>query len=228
MPYSNKLDSQRNKKAYYARMREAIAAKGAARHAKSPRGVKVGEAYVELTVISQAPSYKSTSGNKVSMRKMWRVQCSCGATFDTSGTRLRRGDIIMCRACACKLRPQSLKLYSNMELAFTKMIKDRARQKTPPIPVSITVDEFTSLVAKDCHYCGAAPSQRSYFGKRIPFLVNGLDRVDNAKGYSSDNVVPCCRFCNTAKSNLPVDTFLSRVAAVYRRSILEVNNKIPK
>lgn len=38
---------------------------------------------------------------------------------------------------------------------------------------------------------------------------NGLDRVDSNLGYVAGNVVPCCRWCNQAKSSRPVGEFLT-------------------
>lgn len=29
----------------------------------------------------------------------------------------------------------------------------------------------------------------------------GCDRIDNNKGHSIDNVVPCCNICNTVRGN---------------------------
>ncbi len=42
------------------------------------------------------------------------------------------------------------------------------------------------LITDHCFYCGAPPT-------------NGIDRVNNLKGYVEDNVVSCCRMCNNAK-----------------------------
>jgi hypothetical protein len=44
--------------------------------------------------------------------------------------------------------------------------------------------------------------------------ANGLDRVDNARGYESGNVVPCCDPCNRMKGTLSREAFLEHVALV--------------
>ena len=46
---------------------------------------------------------------------------------------------------------------------------------------------FISEVLKPCHYCG--------------FPATGLDRIDNSKGHTKDNCVPCCKECNVARMN---------------------------
>lgn len=54
---------------------------------------------------------------------------------------------------------------------------------------TLAFEAYTALVAQACIYCG--------------FLLDetgrGLDRLDNSRGYSEDNVVPCCGPCNRAR-----------------------------
>lgn len=45
-----------------------------------------------------------------------------------------------------------------------------------------------NILTMPCVYCGD--------NKRI-----GCDRIDNSKGHTKDNVVPCCIECNTARNN---------------------------
>ncbi len=52
------------------------------------------------------------------------------------------------------------------------------------------------LVTDYCFYCGAEPSP-----------TNGIDRVDNLKGYIEGNVVSCCSDCNYAKKARTVMEF---------------------
>jgi hypothetical protein len=62
---------------------------------------------------------------------------------------------------------------------------------------------FDDLVTDRCYYCGAAPAP-----------VNGIDRVDNERGYVHDNIVTCCRTCNYAKHDRAQGEFLSWVARI--------------
>lgn len=55
---------------------------------------------------------------------------------------------------------------------------------------------FDDLITDRCFYCGAEPDP-----------VNGIDRVDNDKGYLEDNVVSCCRMCNASKRHIRVWEF---------------------
>ena len=52
------------------------------------------------------------------------------------------------------------------------------------------MDIFTQkLLDKECYYC-------HYYKKEE---VNGIDRVDNTKGYTKENSVSCCEMCNRIK-----------------------------
>lgn len=62
---------------------------------------------------------------------------------------------------------------------------------------TITLAEYRALRSKLCFYCrGSLPAQG-----------HGLDRSNPAKGYTPDNVRPCCRLCNTAKSDQTAQEF---------------------
>lgn len=69
-------------------------------------------------------------------------------------------------------------------------------------------EDAECLIARDCFYCGGKPSNTKITKNTIkPFKYNGIDRVDNTKGYSSSNVVPCCRVCNRAKETMTTAEF---------------------
>ena len=49
--------------------------------------------------------------------------------------------------------------------------------------------------------------------------INGLDRVDSSKGYTIDNVVPCCAICNTAKNKMTQKEFKEWIKTVYENYV---------
>jgi hypothetical protein len=44
---------------------------------------------------------------------------------------------------------------------------------------------------------------------------NWLDRIDSSKWYLKDNVVPCCKKCNFAKSDMSKEDFISHINKIY-------------
>jgi len=59
---------------------------------------------------------------------------------------------------------------------------------------SLTKEEFANISMKNCVYCGCKGP-------------NGIDRINNTKGYSNENCVPACKHCNYAKGNLSSKDF---------------------
>lgn len=55
----------------------------------------------------------------------------------------------------------------------------------------LTEAQYVELNRKPCHYCGGP----------LPPKGRGLDRLDNARGYSIDNIVPCCTACNRMRGD---------------------------
>ena len=178
--------------------------------------IHIGERYTKLTIVGVAKSYKRVSKNgKQSSRKMWAVKCDCGKIFNTSGTKLRRKDIIMCCSCACSLRPQSALRYSGIENAFRRVVVSTAKKRG--IEVTISAKEFSEIATRDCCYCGAKPTERPYMNKsRLRVLINGIDRVDNTKGYINGNCVACCPTCNKMKSALSYEEFISHIKKIIK------------
>lgn len=55
----------------------------------------------------------------------------------------------------------------------------------------LTFEEYSVIIANKCHYCDCDISQER---------GSGLDRLDNDKGYTKENVVPCCGVCNNSRN----------------------------
>lgn len=80
------------------------------------------------------------------------------------------------------------------------------------------------VVFKKCHYCNIEP----FVSTKIinnngaeHFLYNGIDRIDNNKGYVLNNVVPCCKQCNFAKYIQTYDEFKN-----YIKRLVEYNKTL--
>lgn len=55
----------------------------------------------------------------------------------------------------------------------------------------ISEKDYSYLLSKPCHYCHGPLNK----------MGRGLDRKNNSVGYLLSNVVPCCKSCNTMKSD---------------------------
>jgi len=71
---------------------------------------------------------------------------------------------------------------------------------------NLSKEEFMRLLNEKsiCKYCGV--------GGKL-----GLDRVNNSIGYLLDNVVPCCRTCNTLKKTMSKDKYINICISVAKR-----------
>lgn len=76
-------------------------------------------------------------------------------------------------------------------------IQKQARDRN--YPYLLTDDEERALLYGDCVYCGAEAG---------PF--NTIDRLDNARGYVTGNVVTACDTCNMTKGCLDPQTYIDR------------------
>jgi hypothetical protein len=88
---------------------------------------------------------------------------------------------------------------------------------------SIDKDDFYRLTQENCHYCNAAPGQIMYArSKYTTFIYNGIDRIDNRYGYSLSNCVPCCKWCNQAKSDMSIQEFNDWCKRFYNNYISKI------
>lgn len=85
------------------------------------------------------------------------------------------------------------------------------------IEFTLTEDEFFDIITQDCHYCGIhLPAIQKTRGKSSgSFSYTGLDRVDNSKPYTKDNVTACCWKCNQMKHSNSYEEFLTHITKIY-------------
>lgn len=73
------------------------------------------------------------------------------------------------------------------------------------ISFELTFEEFMEFWQKPCFYCEDV------------LVTVGLDRVDNTLGYTKDNVVSACKYCNMMKKALTFGDFIGRCKQIARR-----------
>lgn len=101
-----------------------------------------------------------------------------------------------------RTRPLQRELFRSDAYRFNAY---KASAKRRNYQFTLTTEEFTSIFHKECHYCGVEDSR-------------GVDRVENAKGYTLNNSVPCCEMCNKMKWKWSADKFLKQVALIHAHS----------
>lgn len=152
-------------------------------------------------------------------------ECSCGSTKTVSHSNLRGNS----KSCGCLRRE---KLSKDRRGQLDDVIPNQIMRyykrnaKTRNIDWALSIEQVKSLIFNPCHYCGQVGVSETV--KKYSFqddLVhslrnNGIDRVDSSAGYMIDNVVPCCKFCNTAKWVQSEKEFLRWVELVYRHSVV--------
>lgn len=86
----------------------------------------------------------------------------------------------------------------------------------------LTNEQFTEMTKQNCWYCGQEPAQieRSCGKKELKsgdcYLYNGIDRVNNAVGYTEANCIPCCGKCNRMKNVLHAEDFIIHIRKIAR------------
>ncbi len=77
--------------------------------------------------------------------------------------------------------------------------------------IELNEDQFLQLITMNCYYCGSPPGNNKKYSYKEEyfFYYSGLDRIDSKSWYYWENVIPCCKYCNSAKGTLTVEEFLS-------------------
>lgn len=169
-----------------------------------------GEIFGKLTVLHRVGSNKFR-------QTVWLCQCECGQEIEATTATLRQGRV---RSCGCsRWASKGKRGRDRVHYQYLNNAKNRG------LPFSLTDEQFDTLTADNCFYCGRPPAQK----KRIPaqdhkknyvqhteFVYNGIDRIDSSLGYEINNCRTCCRHCNVAKSDYTETEFLQWVKRTFK------------
>lgn len=94
----------------------------------------------------------------------------------------------VCKAC---MALRAATVNRRLKSRYQRML---SQGKRSGIKVLISLEEYASIITgAACHYCcGQISGVAGY----------GLDRIMRRGHYSLDNIVPCCKTCNTIKMGL--------------------------
>jgi hypothetical protein len=147
----------------------------------------------------------------------WICKCICGNIFQASSQHIRKNIIY---SCGCKRRRKN-GISSYDFNAKRKYEQYKIGAKNRGLCFDLTLNEFISITQRNCYYCNSKPSQihvvkyKSELNNNEPFIYNGIDRIDNDKGYKINNCVPCCGFCNKMKHKNSFNDFTIKIKKIY-------------
>lgn len=192
---------------------------------KDLSGMRFGMLVVEK--VDHIIEKKNKEGKHLSFVRYWRCRCDCGGSTVIRGshiTGIKGREKSITRSCGCerlkfqhgeKWRAKSVKPGT----AFRRCLDQyKANAKNRGLLWDLTDEQFRHLTTSPCQYTGELPStvQRAKSGEE--YTRNGIDRVDNSKGYSVDNCVPCSPVINQMKADLPLGRFLELCKKVSERT----------
>jgi 5-methylcytosine-specific restriction endonuclease McrA len=159
----------------------------------------VGQKFSRLAVLEYAPRALRKGGNA-----HWKCRCDCGRETVVRGSDLRSGKTLSCGCLGAELTSKRLTRHGGSVARNCLVSNYRIGARERNLEFSLTHEECGALFLADCHYCSAPPSQTVRFGHKNQYsmLYNGIDRIDNNRGYVAENCVSCCKTCNSAKGTL--------------------------
>ena len=172
-----------------------------------------------LTAIKQVPRLPEIKHTRL----MWECICDCGKTKIVAGKFLRNGTIQSCGCLQKETQCKNRKKPRGESGLSTIVIRYKNAAKQRKLSFSLTREDIKRLTSQNCYYCGIEPSQKSYgTGKYRTqkgfedslYIYNGIDRIDNNKGYYVNNCVSCCITCNRAKLKMSEKQFIKWIYRV--------------
>lgn len=179
--------------------------------------------------------------NKFNYQNYYLVKCNfCGKELKYNTTYINFNKSSLHFGCSERVNKKhnSLK-FSPKEASFRcKASEYKSSANNRGLTFDLNKEETIKFLKGNCYYCGIEPSllinmisktrlnngsQLSYPINDYNIYCNGIDRVDNTKGYSIDNCVSCCKDCNIAKLTKTKEEFRNWIIKVYKNFIL--NNK---
>lgn len=158
-----------------------------------------GDRFGRLTIIKYDGTHKKPCGTTQSK---YLCQCDCGNMVSVLAQNLKNGNTKSC-GCLSKESKDNRKLPNNKGVINQIILGYKRHAKRRNLSWELTAENVADIICQPCYYCGVRNSNKKYTKNcKEGFEYNGIDRVDNTSGYILGNVVPCCKTCNSAKSNM--------------------------
>jgi hypothetical protein len=169
--------------------------------------IQVGDRFGRLVVSQDLGLFYDGRQNS----RRFACACDCGGTYEGWARGLLGGGVTSCGCLRYLPRLGEEALLREVIRSY----KGNARSRS--LTFNLTREQMILLFAEPCYYCGSPPttSAKVRTANKSEFIYNGIDRVDNARGYEPGNVVACCKMCNLAKKDLSEKEFLDWVGRVH-------------
>ncbi|MFJ5625297.1 hypothetical protein ACIQD3_21940 [Peribacillus loiseleuriae] len=144
-------------------------------------------------------------GYKRNNKFYWLARCECGKVDCYRHDKLKDNHT---KSCGCLAKEnKGPKAKEDREV---KVLNDHYGKYKCKDNFELEYARFVIMVKEKCFYCKEIDIKKDkYTG--MEFEVNGIDRLDNAKGYTLDNVVPCCKTCNYMKGSYSLERFVEGI-----------------
>ena len=155
-------------------------------------------------------------------------KCDCGEVKEYALKEITSGKTV---SCGCyQIERSRDRDYARKPLGSAQLNKIYSSYmrsaSTRKIAWDLSFDFCIKLFSLPCFYCGVvgrsvakwspAVKVKDEWRAQSAIRYNGIDRIDNEKGYFEGNVVPCCSVCNEAKGDLALSNFSIQIEKIYR------------
>ncbi len=150
-------------------------------------------------------------------RKMvkYKCVCDCGTFTEVTYTNLMSGGT---QSCGCwQKESASIRTRKALGTSATTSVWNYYKRNAAvrSYEWALTREQFELLIFSNCKFCGTSPLTLTKMKYGDFIYNNGIDRLNNALGYTVGNVVSCCKICNIAKHTMAVGEFTAWVDKIY-------------
>lgn len=191
-----------------------------------------GQPEIELEDVWNFWTVLAEAGKNKHGKRLVKCQCVCGKIKIVSAPDIRLGRVKCCGCIKSSPWNENRRIASEAVRAANQLYANyRGSAKRKNHEFSLSKQQLIDLTQKDCFYCGSPPStpvrvaslashkklgraDESKWFVKTEYVYNGIDRRDNALGYTPDNCIPCCRICNRSKMDLSLKEFFEWIIRV--------------
>jgi len=140
-------------------------------------------------------------------RSIWLCRCDC-----RNKIKVRRHNLTMGVTKSCSYIRRINGVLNNV---FTRY---KRQAKTRNLKFNLIKEQVRHLIFNKCSYCGSKPENKN---TRSSLQYNGIDRLNNKKGYTKFNCVTACKYCNRGKGIRTLTEFHNWIINIYEKSICD-------